>query len=93
MSIAATSYRPNVIDNKVLKNLGRIFTMVSSSPKADTGFEDDMLSFSTIDGSMVAYKSGANAVNAGAGIFVGGYFVGGADDNALSDESMPFIKY
>ena len=93
MSIAATSYRPNVLEKKVLKNLGRIFTIVSSSPKADAGFEEDLLSFSTIDGSMVAYKSGANAVSAGAGIFVGGYFVGGAVDSALSDENMPFIKY
>ncbi|MFD3002897.1 hypothetical protein ACFS7Z_21195 [Pontibacter toksunensis] len=73
--------------------MGKIFTMVSASPKVNTGIEEGMLSFSTTDGSMVAYRSGANALSAGAGIFVGGYFVGGADDSALSDESMPFIKY
>lgn len=93
MRIATTSYRPNVLENKVLKNLGKIFTMVSSSTKADISHEENLIGFSTTDGSMVAYKSGANAVSAGAGIFVGGYFVGGADSNAFSDESMPFIKY
>ncbi|WP_377489192.1 hypothetical protein [Pontibacter toksunensis] len=88
MSTAATTYRP-----RLLKKMGKIFTMVSASPKVNTGIEEGMLSFSTTDGSMVAYRSGANALSAGAGIFVGGYFVGGADDSALSDESMPFIKY
>ncbi|WP_162055372.1 hypothetical protein [Pontibacter pamirensis] len=88
MSKSATSLRP-----KVLKNIRRIFTMVSASPKADTGFDENLLSFSTIDGSVVAYKSGANAVRSGAGIFVGGYFVGVADEEALSGQSMPFIKY
>lgn len=92
MSIAATSYRPKV-QNKVLKNMGKIFTMVSSPKKAEVNLEEDLIGFSTTDGSMVAYKSGANAVSAGAGIFVGGYFVGGAENNAFSDESMPFIKY
>lgn len=87
MSNAAASFRPNAIE------LGRIFTAVSSSPKAEAGFEEGFTSFSTTDGSMVAYTSGASAVSAGAGIFFGGYFVGGADDSAPAGSNMPFIKY
>lgn len=88
MNVSATSSRP-----KFLKNIGRIFTMVSTSPKADVGFDEDLLSFSTTDGSMVAYKSGENAVSAGAGIFIGGYFVGVADEDAHTDTNKPLIKY
>ncbi|WP_162055997.1 hypothetical protein [Pontibacter pamirensis] len=88
MSVSAASFRP-----KVLKSLRRIFTLVSSSPKAEAGLQEEPFGFYTTDGSVVAYKTGANAVSAGAGIFVGGYFVGVADDNAPIGNNMPFIKY
>lgn len=42
---------------------------------------------------MVACKSVADAVSAGKGMFVGGYFVGVADDSAPMGNSMPFIRY
>ena len=88
MSTPATSVPP-----KFLKKIGRIFTIVSTSPKPEPRFEEDLPGYSTIDGGMVAYQSGANAVSAGAGIFIGGYFVGVADEDALTGGNMPMIKY
>ena len=93
MSTAATSYRPTAIEKKVLKNIKRIFTVVSSSPKAKVDFEGAPAGFHTTDGRMVACKSVAEAVSAGKGMFVGGYFVGVADEGAPMGNSMPFIRY
>lgn len=82
MSNGATSFRPNAVE------FGRVFTVPFSSPKADTYFKETSMSLYTTDGSLVAFISEADAVNAGAGIFFGGYLVGATDDS-----NMPFIKY
>lgn len=37
---------------------------------------DDLMEYATIDGGVVDYYSCEQAVNDGAGIFIGGYFVG-----------------
>lgn len=42
--------------------------------------EEEPAGFATIDGSMVSHHSGANAISNGAGIFIGDYFVGFADN-------------
>lgn len=51
-----------------------------------------MLRFATTDGSVMTYRAGTTAVRTGAGIFIGGYFVGPADDSTLAGH-MPCIKY
>ena len=37
---------------------------------------DDLMEFATIDGGVIDYYACEEAVNTGAGIFIGGYFVG-----------------
>lgn len=88
MRLSATSFRP-----MLLKSIRRVFTMVSASPKAAAGVEDAPTGFYTIDGRLVAYTSGASAVSAGKGMFVGGYFVGAADEFVPAGQDMPFIRY
>lgn len=39
----------------------------------------DALEYATIDGGVVDYQACEEAVNSGAGIFIGGYFVGVTD--------------
>ncbi|WP_162426955.1 hypothetical protein [Pontibacter pudoricolor] len=41
--------------------------------------QDDLMEFATIDGGVVDYYACEEAVNMGAGIFIGGYFVGVTD--------------
>jgi hypothetical protein len=41
--------------------------------------QDDLMEFATIDGGVVDYYACEEAVNTGAGIFIGGYFVGVTD--------------
>ncbi|MEJ8755741.1 hypothetical protein WG947_01925 [Pontibacter sp. H259] len=56
------------------------FSQVSSSPGFNKGvFTEDLMEFATIDGGVVDYYSCEQAVNDGAGIFIGGYFVGVTD--------------
>jgi hypothetical protein len=40
---------------------------------------DDLMEFATIDGGVIDYYACEEAVNMGAGIFIGGYFVGVSD--------------
>ncbi|PTX14252.1 hypothetical protein C8N40_11299 [Pontibacter mucosus] len=54
--------------------------------------EDEQVGFATIDGNMVTYHAGSSAVSSGAGIFIGDYFVGLAD-NYESVSITPFIRY
>ncbi len=54
--------------------------------------EEEKAAFSTIDGSVITFNAGTNAVSSGAGIFIGDYFVGGAD-NFLAISNMPFVRY
>jgi len=42
-------------------------------------YNEDLMEFATIDGGVLDYYSCEQAVNDGAGIFIGGYFVGGTD--------------
>jgi hypothetical protein len=49
-----------------------------SNTKVDI-LEEEGTDFSTIDGDVVTYTDGADAVNNGAGIFIGDYFVGKSD--------------
>ena len=50
-------------------------------PAAPTSFKsmalpEEMLEYATIDGGVIEYVAGAQAVSKGNGIFIGGYFVG-----------------
>lgn len=88
MNISATSFRPNSFDS-----LGRNLGLAFVTSKLTAALEEDVLRFSTTDGSMMTYHAGTNAVSNGAGIFIGGYFVGVTDDSVLAGNHMPFIKY
>ncbi|MBF9254884.1 hypothetical protein I2I11_16395 [Pontibacter sp. 172403-2] len=68
------------------KNLG------SSLSKKATPTEEEKAAFSTIDGSVITFNAGKNAVSNGAGIFIGDYFVGVAD-HFLSISNTPFVRY
>ena len=52
--------------------------------------QDEPVGFATIDGNMVTYHAGSSAVSSGAGIFIGDYFVGLAD-NYDSVNMTPFV--
>ncbi len=67
--------------------------MASFPSKPDNAFDDSHFNFTTIDGNMMPYNAGTNAVSSGAGIFIGDYFVGLTDDSMFSGNSMPCIKY
>lgn len=68
------------------RNLGSSF-LKRSAPK-----EEEKAAFSTIDGSVITFNAGKNAVSNGAGIFIGDYFVGVAD-HFLSICNTPFVRY
>ncbi|MCX2740773.1 hypothetical protein [Pontibacter anaerobius] len=53
---------------------------------------DEPVGYATIDGNVVTYHAGSSAVSNGAGIFIGDYFVGLAD-NYESVSITPFIRY
>lgn len=65
---------------------------VFALPKAVASHEEDFFGFSTTDGRMVTFNAGQHAINKGAGIFIGEYFVGLAD-SYFADAAMPYIKY
>lgn len=54
--------------------------------------EEQELDFSTIDGGVIAYNAGTKAINNGAGIFIGDYFVG-VSDCYQSIGNTPYIRY
>lgn len=60
--------------------------------KAGT-MEEDLVGYATIDGNMVHHVEVASAVNNGAGIFIGDYFVGFADSYHSISLTAPFIRY
>jgi len=68
------------------KNIGKSFVKISA-PK-----EEEKAAFSTIDGSVITFNAGKNAVSNGAGIFIGDYFVG-VTDQFLSICNTPFVRY
>ncbi len=55
--------------------------------------DEELVGYATIDGHMVHDIEVANAVNSGAGIFVGDYFVGLADNYNGISLNAPFIRY
>ncbi|MHA6248123.1 hypothetical protein ACXYMU_09320 [Pontibacter sp. CAU 1760] len=59
---------------------------------ADT-HEEELLGYATIDGNMVHHLEVTSAVNNGAGIFIGDYFVGLADSYHSIHLNGPFIRY
>ncbi|GAA4444769.1 hypothetical protein GCM10023188_47160 [Pontibacter saemangeumensis] len=87
MNTSATLTRPYGLDS-----LRGMTGLTSFTAKPTAAPEEDALRFSTTDGSMMTYSAGTNAVSNGAGIFIGGYFVGLTDESLLTG-SMPFIKY
>ncbi|GAB3530510.1 hypothetical protein GCM10027443_11240 [Pontibacter brevis] len=74
------------------ESLGSNVSVFSLPSKAGALPNEDQYGFSTIDGSMVTFNAGTNAINNGAGIFIGDYFVGFAD-SCHTDADMPCIKY
>jgi phosphoheptose isomerase len=74
------------------ENFGSNVSVFSFPFKAAASPHDDLFGFSTTDGSMVTFNAGTNAISKGAGIFIGDYFVGFAD-NPFADTAVPFIKY
>ena len=55
--------------------------------------EEELVGYATIDGHMVHHVEVASAVNKGAGIFIGDYFVGLADSYHSISLTAPFIRY
>ena len=55
--------------------------------------EEEHVGFATIDGNMIHHVEVASAVNNGAGIFIGDYFVGFADNYKSISLTSPFIRY
>lgn len=55
--------------------------------------EEEHVGFATIDGNMIHHVEVASAVNKGAGIFIGDYFVGFADNYHSISLTAPFIRY
>ncbi|GAB3528168.1 hypothetical protein GCM10027443_05730 [Pontibacter brevis] len=55
--------------------------------------EEEHVGFATIDGNMIHHVEVASAVNNGAGIFIGDYFVGFADYDQSISHTTPFIRY
>lgn len=51
----------------------------------------ETVSYSTIDGDVINFNDGSDAINAGSGIFIGGYFVGNSTYTQASD--TPYLKY
>ncbi len=50
---------------------------------------EDLIEFATIDGGVVDYYACEQAVSSGAGIFIGGYFVGGTEaSQCYSQQSL-----
>ena len=74
------------------ESFGSNISVFSLPSRAGTSLNEDLYGFSTIDGSMVTLNAGTKAINNGAGIFIGDYFVGLAD-GPFTDSAMPFIKY
>lgn len=60
--------------------------------KHDTFLDDEVLDYSTIDGGVIASNTGRNAVDSGAGIFIGDYFVG-VIDSFISSCNVPYVRY
>jgi hypothetical protein len=87
MNTAATLSRSNGLDS-----LGRNTGLAPVTAKPTAAVEEDVLRFPTTDGGMMTYRAGTKAMSAGAGIFIGGYYVGVTDDSVLAG-NMPFIKY
>lgn len=54
--------------------------------------EDETFDFSTTDGGMITYNAGTEAIDTGAGIFIGDYFVG-LSDSYHTISNMPFVRY
>lgn len=74
------------------ESFGSNLSVFSLPSRAGASVNEDLYGFSTIDGSMVSFNAGTSAINNGAGIFIGDYFVGFADSQC-ADTAMPFIKY
>jgi len=55
--------------------------------------EEELVGYATIDGHMVHHVEVTSAVNNGAGIFIGDYFVGLADSYHSISLTAPFIRY
>ena len=80
MNITLTPSANRFVDSSVIsKNLPSFMMKHNSSIYEEHSFE-----FSTIDGDVVTYRDGATAVNSGAGILIGDYFVG------ITDADGPF---
>ncbi len=54
--------------------------------------EEETFDFSTTDGGMITYNAGTKAIDNGAGIFIGDYFVG-VSDSYHTISNMPFVRY
>ncbi|MCC9137971.1 hypothetical protein ACFSKU_04010 [Pontibacter silvestris] len=66
--------------------------LTTSPPTLPVVSEEEFLNFSTIDGNIVPQLAGASAVSNGAGVFIGDYFVGMAD-NFLTYSNLAIIQY
>lgn len=60
--------------------------------KHDSFLEEEVLDYSTIDGGVIASNTGRSAVDSGAGIFIGDYFVG-VIDSFISSCNIPYVRY
>ncbi|MFD3003620.1 hypothetical protein ACFS7Z_24905 [Pontibacter toksunensis] len=77
---------------RATESFGSNIPVFSLPSKAGASYNEEQCGFSTIDGSVLAFNAGKNAINNGAGIFIGDYFVGLADSH-FTDTAVPYIRY
>lgn len=85
-----STLHPNTLQTKADSYGKACFSLTYNSKPAAQ--EDECFSFSTIDGGVIAYNAGAKAIDNGAGIFIGEYFVG-MSDSYQSISNLPFVRY
>jgi hypothetical protein len=61
------------------------------SSKMTAFFDEEDIEFSTIDGDVVTFDAGSDAVSSGSGIFIGDYFVGITEN--YTSQQVPFVRY
>ncbi len=85
----------NLIGNNPMNCLADCYSNSNpffSAQNVAKSHKEDSISYSTIDGEEVNFTEGALAINSGAGIFIGGYFVGKSECYEQM-QNIPFVRY
>ena len=74
------------------KSYGNACLPLSSAAVKINLSDEEKFGFSTIDGGVINYNAGTKAIDNGAGIFIGDYFVG-VSESYQSISNTPFVRY